>query len=190
MKTRTEKIWNEFSKQLRLFILRRIPDQNHADDILQDVFLKIHSRINTLQDDTKIRGWIYRVTRNTIIDYYRIRKIDVEIPESFPAFIDNTPYNNISQELLIDIKEMIQALPEPYREILLMTENEEITQKELAHRLGISLSGAKSRVQRGRKKLKDMLLECCHFEFDRYQTVIDYYPRCCPCCSTGTSEKK
>jgi RNA polymerase sigma-70 factor, ECF subfamily len=53
--------------------------------------------------------------------------------------------------------------------------------------LGISLSGAKSRVQRARKKLKELLLECCHFEFDRYGTVFDYHPKnCTKCCESET----
>jgi RNA polymerase sigma-70 factor (ECF subfamily) len=76
---------------------------------------------------------------------------------------------------------MVDRLPEPYREAIILTEYEGRTQKELAEYLGISLSGAKSRVQRAREKLKIMLLECCYFEFDRRGKVIDYHSRSEPC---------
>ena len=80
-------------------------------------------------------------------------------------------------------RKMIFSLPEPYRQALVLTEFEGLTQKELASRLGISLSGAKSRVQRGREKLKQDLLECCRFEFDRRGKVIECEPRQSDCCT-------
>ena len=72
---------------------------------------------------------------------------------------------------------MVESLPDDYRQALLLTEYEGLTQRELAERLGLSVSGAKSRVQRAREKLKEMLLDCCHFEFDRLGRVIDYQPK-------------
>jgi RNA polymerase sigma-70 factor (ECF subfamily) len=72
---------------------------------------------------------------------------------------------------------LISTLPAPYRDALVLTEFEGLTQKEMAERLGISLSGAKSRVQRGREQLKRMLLERCQFEFDRLGRIIDCKPR-------------
>src|SRR5437588_726670 len=81
-------------------------------------------------------------------------------------------------ELVPCIKEMVDSLTNDYRQALILTEYEGLTQRELAVRLGISVSGAKSRVQRAREKLKDMLLDCCHFEFDHSGRVIDYQPKC------------
>jgi RNA polymerase sigma-70 factor (ECF subfamily) len=71
-------------------------------------------------------------------------------------------------------------LPEPYSQALILTEYEGLSQKEMAERLGISFSGAKSRVQRARRKLRDLLLQCCHFELDR-RAFLDYYPYCRGC---------
>ncbi|HAH00091.1 MAG TPA: RNA polymerase subunit sigma-24, partial [Ktedonobacter sp.] len=68
------------------------------------------------------------------------------------------------KELIPCIKTMVDSLPNDYREALYLTEYEGLTQRELADRLGLSFSGAKSRVQRAREKLKVMLLDCCHFE--------------------------
>ena len=79
---------------------------------------------------------------------------------------------------------MIDDLPEKYRQALRLTLYEGLTQQEVAQRLGLTLSGAKSRVQRGREKLKEAFLNCCHFAFDRYGAVLDYQERCC-CCAAS-----
>src|SRR5579885_747102 len=77
----TEMIWQEFHDPLRRFILKRVPDEYSAEDILQDVFLKVHTRIETLRDEEKLPSWLYQLTRNAIIDHYRISKPTSEIPE-------------------------------------------------------------------------------------------------------------
>ncbi len=184
MRDQTEAIWREFSDQLKQFVRRRIVDTSLEDDILQDVFLKIHSRIATLKDSTKIRGWLYQIARNTIIDYYRNKTIKTAISEPSLAF-DELPQNEVFQDVASGLKTMIEELPEKYAQALLLTEFQGLTQKELAQRLGISVSSAKSRVQRARKMLKDSLMRCCHFEFDRYGTIIDSHPITCCCCTTS-----
>ena len=79
-------------------------------------------------------------------------------------------------------------LPEHYRQALELTELEGVTQKEAAGRLGLSVSGMKARVQRGRSKLKDVIDDCCSIEFDRRGGLVDYHRRNdtdagnnCPC---------
>jgi len=69
---------------------------------------------------------------------------------------------------------MIENLPDKYKEAILLTELNQLTHKELGESLGISLSGAKSRVQRARKMLKEMLTSCCSLEFDVMGNIIDY----------------
>ena len=98
-----------------------------------------------------------------------------EVPESLPA--EPPPHDADVEELKAAFRRMIYSLPKPYRDALVLTEFEGLTQKEMAKRLGISLSGAKSRVQRGREQLKQMLLERCEFEFDRLGRIIDCKPR-------------
>jgi RNA polymerase sigma-70 factor (ECF subfamily) len=82
---------------------------------------------------------------------------------------------------------MIHSLPGPYREAILLTELEGLSQVELARRLNISVSGAKSRVQRGRQQLKEMLLDCCEFETDRRGRVYGCTPRGEPCAECDDS---
>ncbi len=170
-----EQIWNEFSGRLGQFIRARVADPATAEDILQDVFVKIQVRLGQLKDATKLQGWIYLIARNAIIDHYRTRKETVAVPEELAA--KEEPQVPEIEALKAAFRRMIDSLPEPYREALVLTELEGLKQQELADRVGISLSGAKSRVQRGREQLKAMLTECCAFEFDRRGRVFDCTPR-------------
>jgi RNA polymerase sigma-70 factor (ECF subfamily) len=185
MNATLEHIWHEFAGKLGQFIRARVSDPATAEDILQDVFVKIHKRLGQLQDPAKLEGWIYLIARNAIIDHYRTRKETVEVPETLPAEPDAT--DGEIEELKSSFRRMIYSLPEPYRDAVVLTELDGLTQQELANRLGISLSGAKSRVQRGRAQLKQLLDECCTFEFDRRGKVIGCEPReqtNCAECST------
>ena len=189
MKSSIEQIWKDFSKGLRAFIAGRVSNDSNVDDILQDVFVKIHMNIDSLEDDTKIRSWIFQIARITVIDYYRKQK-------NGPGYIDAIPIEDTAddspmyemleespaREIASGLRGMVDELPEKYSQALYLVEFQGLSQVELAKRLGISVSGAKSRVQRGRQMIKDSLMNCCHFEFDRYGTIIDYYPVCCCCC--------
>src|SRR6266571_897392 len=159
----TEKVWEEFNTGLKRFILKHVQDEPSAEDILQDVFLKIHTHIGSLRESDKLQGWIYQIARNAITDYYRAHNFTPDLPE--------VPY----------VKKLVDNLPYDYRQALILTEYEGLTQRELAERLGISISGAKSRVQRAREKVKLMLLKCCHLQFDSLGRIIDYEPNC-DCC--------
>lgn len=175
MTSTLENIWHEFADRLRNFIRSRVADPQTTEDILQDVFMKIQARLESLKDPGKLEGWIYLIARNAVIDHYRTRKETVEVPETLAAEPD-TQDGDVA-ELKAAFRRMVLNLPEPYREALVLTEFEGLTQQQLADRQGISLSGAKSRVQRGREQLKQMLHECCTFEFDRRGKVIDCSPR-------------
>ncbi len=177
-------VWERFSQQLRAFIIRRIANPVDADDILQEVFVKIHRNIDTLSNEERLVPWLYQITRNTITDHYRSLRQLVDLPETLvvedePAETDRT------SQLAAGLRFLIEDLPDKYRQALQLAEFESLTQRELAERLGLSLSGAKSRVQRGRKLLLIALTDCCHFEFDRCGQVIDYTPRanCCVHCN-------
>ncbi len=169
----TEQIWQEYHHRLHGFIQSRVGDTSHADDILQDVFARIHSRIDSLRDSRKILSWIYQITRNVIIDFYRSRKISEELPESL-SNIEMDTNEKTRKEMSKWLLPMIQSLPENYRQALLLSEIESLPQKEVAKKLGLSLPGAKARIQRGRKLLKNVLLDCCSYKFDRKGNVIDY----------------
>lgn len=168
-----ERIWDQFSIRLGQFIRTRVTELATAEDILQDVFLKFQSRLDELRDPAKIQGWLFLVARNAIIDHYRTRKPTSESAESLPVELAVTDGIEI-EELHVMLRRIIDRLPKPYHEAFVLTAFEGLSQKELARRLGISLSGAKSRVQRARDRLKEMLLDFCQREFGRT-------PGCQPC---------
>jgi RNA polymerase sigma-70 factor (ECF subfamily) len=185
-RTTTEHLWARFGRQLQGFIGRRISDPSDADDILQEVFLKIHTSIHTLREESRIAPWIYRIARNTVYDYYRKRRLHAPLPDDAPA-PSGSEENEAERQIATSLLGMLADLPEGYRRAVTLYELEGLKQEEIGIHLGISLSGAKSRVQRGRQMLKDALLDCCHFEFDRRGHIIDYAERqvCCPRCACG-----
>jgi RNA polymerase sigma-70 factor (ECF subfamily) len=179
-----EQVWDRYRARLLAFIKAKEGVPEEAEDILQELFLRIHTGLCCLQEWTAMERWIYRVTRNLIIDHYRAKRSHEELSEELPA--RETPFPVELEEdpvakLAFSLRETIDELREPYREALVLTEYEGLTQAEYASRAGLSLSGAKSRVQRAREKLKELLLECCHFELDRLGGIIDYHERCCRC---------
>jgi RNA polymerase sigma-70 factor (ECF subfamily) len=179
MEMQTPLNWLELGDRLRRFVARRVDDAADAEDILQDVFLRIHTHRDTLLDEDKLTSWAYQVTRNAIADHYRGRRPTVLLPESVAA--PEPPADDVTRELLPGLPPMLARLSAEDREALLLTEIAGLTQQELADRLGLSLSGAKSRVQRARKKLRFAFVECCQVELDRRGGVASYQPGCDAC---------
>ncbi len=167
-------IWEEFSVPLKRFIKKRVANDQDAEDIFQEIFIKIHSNIGSLRNDNRIHAWIYRIARNTITDYYRNQN-NIETTE-LPGDMESSKEEELSAnpEIASCLKVMIGNLPEIYKQAVLLTEFQNMTQKELSEEMGISISGAKSRVQRARKMLKEMLLDCCQLEIDRRGNIIAY----------------
>ena len=178
-----EEIWLTLENKLRAFILSKVHDESVAADLLQELFIKIHTHIDKVNDHTKIQPWIYQICRNLIIDHFRShQKEQKKMPLAFELEHDEAAEDFMS-ETLEDMLKMMSDLPPEYCEALCLTELKGLSQKEYADKIGISYSGAKSRVQRARKMLKDLLMNCCHYEFDKYGTVIGIYPaNCCRCC--------
>lgn len=178
-----EKIWLKFEQQLHSFILSKVQDEVAAADLLQELFIKIHANIGKLQDQTKLQSWIYQVCRNLITDHFRIQQKERQHKELAFEIKNEENGEDFMSETLEDMIKMMSDLPPEYCEALCLTELGGLSQKDYADKIGISYSGAKSRVQRARKMLKDLLMNCCHYEFDKYGTVIGIYPaHCCCCC--------
>jgi len=185
----TGKLYEDLRRPLHAFIRKRVHDRALAEDLLHDVFLKIHNQIDSVKDDEKLSPWIYRIARNAIIDSYRKRKEMVPHEDSV-SIADKTEWNDAADRLAPGLRRMAELLPAKYKEAILLADFEGVRQTEVAKRMGISISAAKSRVQRARKMLKEILLACCHFEFDRYGTVYDYHPKKCRNCCGNAGETK
>lgn len=178
-----ETAWNHLVDKLRAFILSKVHDQHIANDILQEAFIRIHAHIDQLRDETKIQSWMYQITRNLIVDHFRAKKKEVAGIDHDLELPLEEPEDNFMATALEDMAKMMKELPHEHCEALCLTELGGMSQKAYAEKLGISYTAAKSRVQRARKLLKDSLMRCCHYQFDKYGTVIGIYPVHCCCCS-------
>ena len=174
-------LWLQLHAKLKTFILNKVRDEEAAEDLLQEVFIRIHTKIDTLHDDSKIQAWIYQITRNLISDYFeKVNKEKRPLPP--PDLTEEDSSTEYMAEALQDLVKMMDDLPPEYCEALCLTELGGMSQKMYTKRIGISHSGAKSRVQRAKIMLKDLLMKCCHYQFDKYGTVLDISPvNCCYC---------
>ena len=174
--------WNELSVKLRPFVVRRVHSAADADDVVQEVFLRMQRGLSGLRDDERFGPWVYRVARNAIADHRRSARRHPIVAEAADrldeAALDaGDDDRKVEQDLAAYVAMFVAMLESPYREALTLTELEGLTQKEAAEMLGISLSGMKSRVQRGRERLRKMLEDCCSIALDSRGRVLSCEPR-------------
>lgn len=179
-----EAVWSEFSGRLRAFIARRVRHPEDVDDLLQEVFLRIHRSSGTLERADRLPAWLFQITRNAITDSYRAKDAHLRHlggslsgatePED-PAIPDDDPRDEL--ELAACLMPMLEQLPEPYRQAVALTAIDGVSQQEAAGRLGLSVSGMKSRTQRGRAQLRDVFLRCCEVDFDRRGGIAGFRSR-------------
>lgn len=187
--------WGELRTPLARFIAHRVADPQDAEDVLQEVLLRIHRHRDELADADRVTAWVHRVARNAVIDHYRRRAARPEQPsggaedlvERADEPLDEPDGEATRRELAACLRPLIDRLPDGQRETLVLTELEGVTHAEAARRLGISLAGAKSRVQRGREQLKSLLLDCCHVELDRRGGINEFHSRRGSCGNCGAA---
>jgi RNA polymerase sigma-70 factor, ECF subfamily len=192
----TEELWQLVHDGLRAFIAKRVSDQGHVDDILQEVFMRVHRQMDAVNDPRRVVSWIYQITRNAIIDHYRKPGRQREVPAGLSAELE--VLNEVSEtaadtaelraELAGCLRPMIEQLSQDYRDAITLVELQGLTQQAAAKQMGISLSGMKSRVQRGRARLKQLLDDCCLIEIDRRGGVVDYRTRASGCNSCAADK--
>lgn len=175
--TDLETAWAPVAADLRAFVQRRVADPHAAEDIVQDVFVKLARQLAAGPLVGPVPAWLFRVARNAIVDHYRARRPEAAIPTDLAADAPSPTADADAKPLFASFRRFLHSLPAEQREALLLTEYEGLTQKALADRLGVAVSTVKSRVQRGRKNLEKALLDCCTFEFDRRGHVVDWQRR-------------
>jgi RNA polymerase sigma-70 factor, ECF subfamily len=173
-----ETLWREHRERLFRFVASRVNDSATAEDIVHDILVRAYRNRDTLRDGQKLEPWLYQITRNAVIDHYRARRPTAPLPADLPE-ADSEDGRDARAELAHCIQPFIRALPEHYRQAIELAEIRGLTQQQTADELGLSLSGAKSRVQRARRMLADMMLECCQVEFDSMGAIMSYQPRGC-----------
>jgi RNA polymerase sigma-70 factor (ECF subfamily) len=171
--------WNALGAKLRPFVARRVRGPADVDDVVQDVFLRMQRGLAELRDDERFGPWAYQVARSAIADHHRAARRH-PVAEGDPAeepSPDDDDDRSAEQDLAGYVAAFIVMLDTPYREALTLTELEGLTQKEAAEMMGISLSGMKSRVQRGRQQLRQTLEQCCTIALDVRGRVVSCEPR-------------
>ncbi|MBD3224345.1 MAG: RNA polymerase sigma factor SigZ [Caldithrix sp.] len=170
------RIYDEFNKHLLSYISKRVNNQEDARDILQEVFLKIMKNADVIRNEERIKNWIFRITRNSIIDYYRSsqKKLHALNEEELLREVHNDEEESV-MELDCCIEGFVLKLPQKYRQIITLSELEGKSQKELAQTLNVPYSSLRTTVQRGRKRIKKMLLDCCRIEWDSRGKILDYH---------------
>lgn len=172
----TESVWELFSDKLRAYFGPRASSGVEVEDLLQETFLRIHYALGGLEDRDRLVPWVYRIAHNVLVDSRRGQAWDVG-DLSAESLASEEGEGDLNEVVSGWLPVMVSLLPPTYRDAVELFEIEGLPQKEIAERLGLSLSGVKSRVQRGREKLKAQLFACCTFERDRRGNVIGYEQR-------------
>lgn len=173
--------WRDLEAKLRPFVARRVRSSSDVDDVVQDVFLRMQRGLPDLRDEERFGPWVYQVARSAIVDHRRVAA-------RLPAPTDDLPdlaiaddagddVGAVERDLALYVAPFVALLPSPYREALTLTELEGLSQTEAAAMIGISVSGMKSRVQRGREKLRAALDACCRIALDVRGRIIACKPR-------------
>jgi RNA polymerase sigma-70 factor, ECF subfamily len=163
-------IWEEYKSLLLGYIKKKVKNNDDAKDILQDVLLKSYQFCSKGKTVLHLKSWLFKITKNTIVDYYKKNK---SVPFDID-FADEINQNSLIGEASEYIKALLQLLPEEYAIPLYMYDLENISQKDIAEKLNLTLPNTKSRIQRGRIKLKERFLECCIVEFDDNGEMISF----------------
>ena len=178
MESRADKVV-DLAGPLRRFVRRRVADAHAAEDIAQDVMVKVPANLDSLAPDEHLAAWMFRTARNAIVDHYRARAVrqQTNVAEVEAVAGDDVREEaRVTSELSGCLRRMVERLEEPYRRALVLADLEGLTQQELADRTGMSLSGAKSRVQRGRSQLRAMIDACCRVELGRRGSFVSVSP--------------
>jgi len=162
------KAWQDHEAELRTFLQSRLKDTHQTEDLLQDIFIKALAEGTQFCDLENSRAWLFRVAKNQMIDYQRTQKEHDDIPEQVAEKnVEATPVANLSTCLPVALKEMNAE----DQEIIQRCDLDGMNQADYAKLKGLSLTGAKSRIQRARKRLKDQLKITCHIIFDEQGNV-------------------
>lgn len=177
--------WTDVAARLRPFIAHRVPPSD-IDDVVQDVLVRMHRGLRDLREQDRFSAWMFQIARNAIADAGRVH---ARAPDTAPD-LDDTPAPATSDDddreaataLAGCVSLFIARLPSPYREAVTLVELEGKTAKEAAEMVGISVSGMKSRVQRGRAQLRDLFESCCEIAVDARGKPTDFTSRGQPPC--------
>jgi RNA polymerase sigma-70 factor (ECF subfamily) len=155
----TKEVWTMYADDLRRFVLSRVKDATITEDILQDTFIKVHTKLHTLKDIGKLKSWVFAIARYTILDYFKISKLTYTT-----EVIEIEAETEISEHTEQDcLRGILKNLPKKYRDPLFLSDIKGMKQQEVAEQLKLPLSTVKSQIQRARKQIAQGFMDCCGF---------------------------
>ncbi|MEZ4856369.1 MAG: sigma-70 family RNA polymerase sigma factor [Gelidibacter sp.] len=158
----TKDIWNLYADDVKHFILSKVHDAVVADDLLQDTFIKVHTKLETLNDNTKLKPWLFTIARHGVMDYFRAQHSSTELSDE-EVFFEPKATEHQVKDCLYGI---IKSLPKKYRDPLFLSDIKGMKQTEVAEQLHLPLPTVKSQVQRGRKLISQGFMDCCDFKLN------------------------
>ena len=159
--------WQDVAAQLRPFLVRRV-DAAELDDVLQDVLVRVQRGLPGLRDEERFTSWLFQIARSSIAEHRRTRARHplTDAPDDAEVVAEpNDDDRDAARALACCVSIFVARLPSPYREAITLVELEGLTAREAAEMVGVSVSGMKSRVQRGRAQLRQ-LFEACEIALD------------------------
>jgi RNA polymerase sigma-70 factor, ECF subfamily len=168
--------WRDIEARLRPYVARRVASAAEVDDIVQEILVRVHKGLPALRDDESFGGWVYRIAARAVLDAAKSHARDPIVRGA--GLVDaagggSDEAADLQVELGACVALFVARLPSPYREAITLTELQGLSQRDAAEMLGISLSGMKSRVQRGRDKIREMFDACCEISVDCRGRVVD-----------------
>jgi len=173
--------WDSLRSELQRFVARRVPAPD-VEDIVQESLLRIHRGLSSVRNQGAVVGWIYQVTRNALADHLRAARPSEELADTDlvePIDPDDAAFKRLAS----CISPFVAMLAEPYREAIELVELRGMTQTAAAAALGVPISTMKSRVQRGRAQLRELLERCCAIDLDARGHVVGITRRTTSTCS-------
>jgi len=194
-----DQVWRDVMAQLRAFVGRRIADPTRVEDLVAEILLRIHQNLHTVNDREHLTHWVSRVAHNAVIDEYRraARERDNRAQTPIEAVPDEQPPSSdtsdappqVQRELAACLRPLLGGLPPEQSRAVEMIDLEGWAQARAARTEGVSVSGMKSRVQRGRRGLATLLDQCCTVDIDARGLPMDYTPRSSCGCGCGDPER-
>ncbi|MBG0823143.1 sigma-70 family RNA polymerase sigma factor [Planomonospora sp. ID91781] len=171
--------------RLVAFVAARIDRPADAEDIVQEVLVRISRSAAGPREAGRLEAWVYQITRNAIIDHHRAAAAAgrAHARAAFDRSLTaETADPGALSALAGCLAPMLERLAERDRQAIALVDYEGLTQAEAARRLGLSMPGMKSRVQRARARLRTLLTACCRVETDARGGVREVRPAgACPC---------
>ena len=158
----TQQVWTLYNEDVKRFIFYKIKNEQVTDDLLQETFIKVHTKLHTLQQQDKLKSWVFTIARYSVLDYFRENNLSQEFEDNV-NIIDEDPQEHNEEDCLHGI---LKTLPKKYRDPLFLSDIKGIKQIEIAARLNLKLPTLKSRIQRARIMIKDGYVKCCDFKIN------------------------